>query len=177
MLRKVLLFLLFNLSFMAYGQHLTRICVVDLPKVYQEFFRESRAVREFEQRSKNVQDEVDKRQNAINELRVRHSTAIADGNQNEANRLEAQITRQTEALRDYFQAQTAILDNQRRNLMTSGSFLNQVNDEIRFIAESEGYSIVLDKTARNSGITWHSPTIDITEKLIQNLRSKSADSR
>ena len=175
MLRKVLLFLLLSVSFLviAHGQHLTRVCVVDLPRVYQEFFRESRAVREFEERSNRVQAEVNRRQNNINELRVRLEEAREDNNSSQVNRLEVQISNQTESLREYFQAQTAILDNQRRNLMVSGSFLNQINDEMRFIAESEGFSIVMDMKANNS-IVWYSPTIDITDKLIQSLRAKAS---
>jgi outer membrane protein len=47
-----------------------------------------------------------------------------------------------------------------------------VMDEIRLIAESEGYSMVLN-LKENTGIIWHSPTVDITEKVIQNLRSRA----
>ena len=175
MLKRVLLFLILNVSLVAivYGQHLTRVCVVDLPRVYQEFFRESRAVREFEDRSNRVQTEVNRRQNNINELRVRLEEARESDNSSQVNRLEVQIHNQTESLREYFQAQTAILENQRRNLMVSGSFLTQINDEIRFIAESEGFSVVLDMKANNS-IVWYSPTIDITDKLIQSLRAKAS---
>ncbi|MDR2965434.1 MAG: OmpH family outer membrane protein [Treponema sp.] len=169
----ILLFLSVLLITAVHGQHLTRVCVVDLPRVYQEFFRESRAVREFEDRSNRVQTEVNRRQNSINELKVRLEEARESNNTSQVNRLEVQINNQTESLREYFQAQTAILENQRRNLMVSGSFLTQVNDEIRFIAESEGFSIVMDIKANNS-IVWYNPTIDITDKLIQSLRAKSS---
>jgi outer membrane protein len=54
--------------------------------------------------------------------------------------------------------------------MQSGSFLDQVYDEIRYIAESEGYSMVMNK---NNDIIWYSNTVDITDKLINNLLTKA----
>jgi outer membrane protein len=172
MLKRMLMVLLLNVSFFVYGQQLTRFAVVDLPKVYTEFFRDSRPVREFEERSARVQGEVERRTREIQELRGRHSEAVLRGDQSEANRLETQIYRMSEAVRDYHQTQTAILEDQRRRLSQSGSFLDQVYDEIRFIAESEGYTMVLN-LADNRGIIWYSNNIDITNRLITNLRTKA----
>lgn len=172
MFKRLFVFLLLPLSGMLYAQQLTRFAVVDLPKVYVAFFRDSRPVREFEERSTKVQAEIDKRTKDILDLRGKHSDAVTRGDQTEANRLETQIYRMSEALNDYYQTQTAILEDQRKRLMQSGSFLEQVNDEIRYIAESEGYSIVLN-LSDNKGIIWFSPTVDITDRLIQNLRTKS----
>jgi len=172
MLKRVLIFLLLNVSCVLYSQQLTRFAVVDLSKVYIAYFRDSRPVREFEERSARVQSEVDRRTKEILDLRGRHSDAVARGDQSESNRLEAQIYRLSEALGDYYQTQTSILEDQRKRLMQSGSFLSDVYDEIRYIAESDGYSIVLSLND-NKGIIWFSPTVDITDRLIQNLRTKS----
>jgi len=172
MLKKVLLLLFLSASGLLYGQMLTRFAVVDLSRVYIAYFQESRAVREFEERSSRVQNEVNTRSREIQELRARQSEAALRGDQAESNRLETQIYRMSEALRDYYQTQMAILEDQRIRLTQSGSFLNEVHDEIRYIAESEGYSMVLNLND-NNGIVWFSPTVDITARLIQNLRTKS----
>jgi outer membrane protein len=172
MLKRVLVFLLLNVSCLLYSQQLTRFAVVDMPRVYTSFFRESRPVREFEERSARVQNEVDRRTREIQELRARHAEAVLRNDQTEANRLDAQVYRMSEAVRDYYQTQTSILEDQRRRLMQSGSFMNEVYDEIRYIAESEGYSMVLN-LSENKGILWYSPTVDITERLIQSLLTKT----
>jgi len=173
MLKKTVIFMLLNVSCLLYGQQLTRLAVVDLSKVYTAFFRESRAVREFEERSARVQSDIDRMTREIQELRSRHADAVLRDDQNEALRLETQINRRSEFVRDYYQTKTAELDRQRANLMRSGSFLEQVYDEIRFIAESEGYTTVVNLND-NKGIVWYSPTVDITEKLIQNLLTRSS---
>ena len=154
------------------AQQLTRFAVVDLPKVYNAFFRDSRVVREFEERSARVQAEIDRMTKEVQELKSRQADAVLEGNQTLSLRLENEIYQKSEFLKEYFTTKTAELEDQRKKLAQSGPFLEQVYSEIRFIAESEGYSMVLN-LKENTGILWYSPTVDITDKLIQNLLSKS----
>jgi outer membrane protein len=155
-----------------FSQQLTRFAVVDLPKVYSAFFRDSRAVREFEERSTRVQTEIDKMTKEIQELRSKYADLVLKGDQSQALRTETEINRKSEFLREYYTVKTAELEDQRKRLSQSGSFLEQVYGEIRFIAESEGYSTVLN-LKENTGILWYSPTVDITDRVIQNLLEKS----
>jgi outer membrane protein len=159
-------------SVSVFGQQLTRFAVVDLPKVYSAFFRDSRAVREFEERSARVQTEIDRMTREIQELRSRYADVVLEGDQTQALRLESEINRKSEFLKEYYAIKTAELEKKKKKLSQSGTFLEQVYSEIRFIAESEGYSLVLN-LKENNDILWYSPTVDITVKLIQNLLDKS----
>jgi outer membrane protein len=154
------------------AQQLTRFAVVDLPRVYVTFFKESRAVRDFEEKSARVQSEIDRMTAEIQTLKTSQINAEFQGNQEQALRLESEINRKSEYLKEYYKLKTAELETQKNRLTQSASFLEQVYDEIRFIAESEGYSMVLN-LKESSGILWYSPTVDITDKLIQNLLSKA----
>ena len=173
-MRKQILFIILVCCFAAAvsAQQLTRFAVVDLPKVYTAFFRDSRAVREFEERSARVQTEIDRMTREIQELRSMHADLVLQGDQRESLRLESEINSKSEFLREYYNVKTAELEDQRRRLAQSGTFLEQVYSEIRYIAESEGYSMVLN-LKENTGILWYSPTVDITDKVIQNLLEKS----
>jgi len=172
MLKKALFLLLLNVACVLYAQQLTRFAVVDMPKVYTAFFRDSRQVRQFEERSARVQSEIDKITKEIQDLKSKQLDATQRGDQSEALRLENQVYRRSEYLKDYYNTKTAELENEKKKLMQSGSFLEQVYDEIRYIAESEGYSMVLDLKDSN-GIIWYSSTVDITDKLISNLLTKA----
>jgi len=167
----IFLFLCILCTGFVFSQQLTRVAVVDLPRVYTEFFRESRAVREFEERSARVQSDIDRMQNEIQELRTRHAEALMVNNITEVLRLETEISRRTDNLRNFFQARTAELDAERRTLMQSDIFLNQIHDEIRYIAESEGFTHVFDNQ-NTPGLIWYSPTFDITDRLIHSLRTR-----
>ena len=168
----LLLLIIAGLGLRAEAQQLTRFAVVDLPKVYVAFFRESRAVRDFEERSARVQSEMDRMTGEIQNLRISQVNAQVQGNQEQALRLETEINRRSDFLKEYYRIKTAELETLKNRLARTGSFQEQVYDEIRFIAESEGYSMVLN-LKENTGILWYSPTVDITEKLINNLREKS----
>jgi outer membrane protein len=152
-----------------FSQQLTRIAVVDLPKVYSAYFRESRIVREFEERSSAIQTEIDKMAREIQDLKSKRIDLVRQGDQAGALRLENEIYRKEEFLKEYYTVKTAELEDQRRRLAQSDSFLEQVYGEIRNIAESEGYTIVLNP----KDIIWYSPTVDITDKVIQNLANRS----
>lgn len=154
------------------AQQLTRFAVVDLPRVYTSFFRDSRPVRDFEARSARVQAEIDKMNEEILTLKSQLADAQLQGDSTRALRLENDIVRKSEFLQQYYETKTEELEIQRRRLANSDTFYQQVYDEIRIIAESEGYSMVLS-LKDNKGILWHSPTVDITNQLIQNLQSKA----
>jgi outer membrane protein len=169
MKKTILLLVACFLASSLYSQQLTRIAVIDLPKVYSAFFRESRIVREFEERSAAVQTEIDKMTREIQELRSKRIDLVNQGDQAGALRLENEIYRKSEFLREYYTIKTAELEDQRRKLAQSDSFMEQVHGEIRSIAESEGYTLVLPV----KDVIWYSPTVDITDKVIQNLANRS----
>ena len=154
------------------AQQLTRFAVVDLPRIYLAFFRESRAVREFEEQSARVQSEVNRMEAEIQNLRIQHVNAQSQGNREQALRFENEIIRRSDYLKEYYRTKTIELENMRNRLTQSGTFLEQVYDEIRYIAESEGYSMVLN-LKENTGILWYSQTVDVTDKVIRSLMSKS----
>ncbi|MDR2069047.1 MAG: OmpH family outer membrane protein [Spirochaetaceae bacterium] len=172
MIKKTAAFLVFFMGWGVLGaQQLTRFAVVDMTKVYTAFFRESRAVREFEERSRQVQAEIDRMTEEIQELRLSHARAETRGDREQALRLENDITRRSEYLKEYYQLKTAELEKQKERLAQSSTFLDQVLTEIRYIAESEGYTMVLNMN--DNGIIWYSPTVDITDKLIQSLSARA----
>jgi len=169
MKKTVLLLAACFLTTSLYSQQLTRIAVIDLPKVYAAFFRDSRSVREFEERSAAIKTEIDKMTREIQELRSKRIELINQGDQAGALRLENEIYRKQEFLKEYYTVKTAELEDQRRKLTQSDSFLEQVRGEIRSIAESEGYTTVLPIKE----VVWYSPTVDITDKVIQGLANRT----
>jgi outer membrane protein len=85
------------------AQQLTRFAVVDLSRVYTQFFRESRAVREWEERSSRVQSEVDRMTAEIQTLHTSLVDAEARGDEERVLRIQTDIYRKQEFLREYYQ--------------------------------------------------------------------------
>jgi outer membrane protein len=144
------------LSQSAQQMTVTRFALVDLPKIYMAFFRDSRAVREFEQRSAGVQAEIDKLNREIQDLKSKRADAVLAGNREETLRLDNLINRSSEFLKEYYTVKTAELEDQRKRLFQSGTFMDQVYDEIRRIAESETATNT-KKHTKNFLIIFNSP--------------------
>ncbi|MDR1867425.1 MAG: OmpH family outer membrane protein [Treponema sp.] len=157
-------------AFNAGAQQLTRFAVVDLPRVYVSFFRDSRAVREFEERSSRVQAEIDRMTKEIQDLKNTQLNAELRGDREQALKTESEVNRRSDFLKEYYRVNTAELEAEKSKLTQSGTFLEQVYQEIKNIAESEGYTMVFN-VKENAGIVWYSPAVDITDKLITRLRA------
>jgi outer membrane protein len=164
--------LMLTLASTVQAQQLTRFAVVDLTRVYASFFRESRAVREFEEKSSRIQADIDMMTAEIQDLKSQQLSAEMQGDRTRSLRLDAEVSQKSEFLRNYYSTRSAELENQRRALAQSSSFLDQVNSEVQLIAESEGYTMVLN-LKENNAIIWYSPAVDITDKVIQGLLTKA----
>lgn len=156
----------------ALSQQLTRFAVIDLPRVFTTFYRDSKAVRDWEERSARVQADIDRMTAELQNLQRVKLEAEAAGDAERTLRTDAEITKKTEFLREYYRVKTAELEDQKKKLSQSTAFLQQVHDEIKIIAESEGYSAVLN-LKESAGILWYSPTVDITDAVIQSLLTKA----
>jgi len=172
MLKKITFFLFFILcAGLVFSQTISRIAIVDMQRVRTEFISESRAVIEFEERTARIQSDIERMQNEIRELIARRDIAVSLNNLSEISRLDNEISRSREYFNSYYQARIIELERERQYLMQSDTFLNQIYDEIRYIAESEGFTHVFDIN-QTPGLLWFAPGFDITNRLLQSLRSR-----
>jgi outer membrane protein len=175
MRRKVVLpvltaFFLLFLVVSAGAQQITRIAVLDMSRVFAYFPKDVAAIKNFETKKNEVQAEVDKRSKEITSLRDQKALALSQGNQDLANSLDSQITQKTSDLKDYAAARQNELDLLAKALSSGDSFLQRLNSSIAQVAESDGYSIVLNLKPQDTNaniVLWNSQAIDITDKVIQ----------
>ena len=156
----------------AASQQLTRLAVVDLQRVFTTFYRDSKAVRDFEERSARVQSEVDRMTADIQVLQRDKVEAERTQDTERVLRLESDLYKKTAFLQEYFRVKTAELEDQKKKLSQSSAFFQQVHDEIGLVAEKEGYSMVLN-LRESTGILWYSHTVDVTDLVIQSLNTKA----
>jgi outer membrane protein len=156
----------------AASQQLTRIAVVDLQRVFTTFYRDSKAVRDFEERSARVQSEIDRMTAEIQNLQRDKVDAERAQDSERVLRLESDIYKKTSFLQEYFRVKTAELEDQKKKLSQSSAFFQQVHDEIGLVAEKEGYSMVFN-LRESTGVLWYSRTVDITDLVIESLNTKA----
>jgi len=150
------------------AQMLTRFAVVDMNRVHSVFFMESGPVRALEVRAAEIQAEINRRTQEIQGLQAEMANAVGAAEQR---RFQDEIRSRTEALRDFHATRTAELEAERRELAQTDAFMRDIYNDIRFVAEREGFSMVFD-LRQTPGLLWFSPTVDITEVLIQRLLAR-----
>ncbi|ULQ59846.1 OmpH family outer membrane protein [Brucepastera parasyntrophica] len=150
------------------AQQITRFAVIDTARIYTTFYRDSRSVRDYEAKKTQYQNEIKRMSDEIKKLRQQKVDAEAVNNQATVVKLESEIKTKTDFLLEYSKVKNAELDTLKKKLTTDDEFYSILYEEIRKIAEADGYSIVLSLQEGNS-IIWYSPTVDITDKVIRSM--------
>ena len=162
--------LLFPLT-QAISQQITKFAVIDTSRIYTTFSRDSRSVRDYEAKKTRYQSDIKRMSDEIKQLRQQKVDAEAASDTSRATRLERDIEKKTSFLVEYSKAKNAELDTLKERLVSDDDFYSLLYEEIRLVAESDGYSMVLS-LHDNSSIMWYSPTVDITDKIIRNMTSR-----
>ena len=155
-------------SFELSAQQITKFGVVDTAKVYSAYFRNSAPIRNYEKKKAEFQEEINKRTEELKSLQQKKLEYEKNGNDSQALRVEAEITKKTDYLTEYTNAKNVELESMQKSLESSDEFYKKLYNTLGQIAESGGYSMILSLQASNS-ILWYSNSVDITDQVIQKL--------
>ncbi len=169
-MKKIIIMLLLVFCVAAcFAQTITMFGVVDTSLVYSTYFRDTTAVRNYDSKRLEFQNEINELTTELRELQAQKLEYEKAGNKTQAVRLEAQITEDAEFLQEYTWAKNIELENLRKNLANSDDFYQNLYKIIGDIAEEKGYSMILD--LQEDSILWYSPSVDITKEVISRLGS------
>lgn len=157
------LFLIF--APLSFGQQLTTIAVIDAQRVYDSFAKgdslsagigsiQLRYQEQIDVQLVNIKNVEEQRRliPSADILQVRDANArisLARGEIDRLNRLRTQEVRA------------------RQRFISPNNFIPELQRAIIFVAESRGYTVVLD--AEDKGLQWWSPIVDITDDVIERL--------
>ena len=175
MKRKILAIVLFAgiLVSLSAQASITRFAVVDMGRVAAAYAERSPDAKAFVEKRDRIQAEIEKQNQELQDLNAKLAEAQEQGKKDQVRTLENQIRSKTQSLQTYIKNSFADLEKDRDKLLSNTDFSTQVTSIIRVVAESEGYSMVLNKS-EGSAILWYSPSVDITNKVIERIRSSGA---
>lgn len=150
------------------AQQITRFAVVDTSRIYTTFLRDSRSVRDYQAKQAKYQAEAQRMSDEIIALRQKKVDAASTGKNDTVQKYQAEIEAKTSFLLEYSKACNDELARLRKSLVSDDVFYSRLYDTIKKIAESEGYTMVLN-LQQGEAIIWYSPTVDITETVIREL--------
>ena len=157
--------------FLSAQASITRFAVVDMSRVAAAFADQSTEAKAFNEKRDRVQAEIDKQNKELQELNSKFTEAQEEGKKDQARTLESQIKTKTQTLQTYIKNAFSDLERERDRLLKNDTFMTQINTVIKAVGESEGYSMILSKDS--PGILWYSPSVDITNRVIERIRSST----
>lgn len=155
----------------SFAQQITKFGVVDTSKVYNAYFRNSAPVRNFEKKKQEFQSEINKKTDELRQLQQKKLNYQNAGKSTEALKVEAEITQKKDYLTEYTNAKNLELESMQKALQSSDEFYQKLQDALKKVAESGGYSMILS-LQDNEAILWYSSSVDITNQVISELGLK-----
>jgi outer membrane protein len=154
----------------AFGEQITRVGVLDIEKVYSVYFRESRAVKELQETRATVLREIGRIDEEVLALEAQKLQAESERNSDLALKLDTEIFKKKQYRDDYRRIKMDQLRKMSERISLSDAFLDELVSAIQLVAESEGFSVILNKSGQfEQFFFFYTKEVDVTEKVIQEL--------
>jgi outer membrane protein len=159
------------------AEQITRVGILDVEKVYAIYFRESKAVKELQQMRGEVLREINRIDEEILGLEAQKLDAESRGEGEAALKLDNEIFKKKQYREDYRRIKMEQIRQRSETLYKSDEFLDELLQAIEYVAESEGFSLVLNSSGQFSQFFFfYTKEVDITEKVIQELMRRAGQS-
>ena len=153
------------------ADQLSKVGVVNFNTIYSVFFKESSAWRQIDKIEEDYNNYIADKTNQLEQLREMKLEAENADDNAKALRLDNEIYQLQEHLKEYHQVMTSRIEKETNKLGQSTDFASDIIEALQFIAESEGFTIILDE--KDPQLLWYSREVDITEKVLDRLRWKA----
>lgn len=149
------------------AEQITKVAVLDYSRILSSFYAESAEARRIEELKASFAEEVRKLQAEIQSLEERKLDAQDDGNSRDALELDSRIQERRTQYQEYVRVRGNQIRVAEANLASSSALAQEILKEIQYVAETNGYSIVLKRSDPN--LLWWNYEVDITDLVLKRL--------
>jgi len=149
------------------GEQITKVAVLDYAKILSAFYVDSTEARKIEEMKRDFADEVRRLQGEIQNLEERKITAMARGNTRDELNLESRIQDRKQYYQEYVRIKGNQIQEAIAGLGSSSNLAREILAAIQLVAETNGFSIVLNRSDPN--LLWWGYEVDITDLVLQQL--------
>ncbi len=165
------IFLMAMLSLLLLGvmgaEQITKVAVLDYSRILLAFYADSGEVRRIEAMKADFANEVRRLQAEILNLEEQKLEADSAGESSQVLQLENLIEAQRNHLQEYIRVKGNRIREAEAQMGSSESLAREILNEIQYVAESNGYSLVLNKA--DPDLLWWNYEVDITDKVLERL--------
>lgn len=160
------------LVFSAISQQMTRFAIVDVQRIILSYYKDSKEMRDYEDKKVSLQKDIDTMKTEITALRNKKVEADKALDKTLGEALDLEINKKTEALKLFFTTKNTELEEQRKKMLQSDTFKEAIAEEIKAYARTNGFNAVFDGKA-TPGLIWYDTSVEITDIIIKNLQAKA----
>jgi len=172
-MKRIFVFVLFISIFIftvpLYAEQITKVAVLDYTRILSAFYADSAEARRIDEMKTVFAQEVRRLQDEIQNLEERKLEAENRGDSRSALDLDSTIQDKKQYYQEYVRVRGNQIQQAAVNLGSSNELAREILKEIQYVAESNGYSIVLKRSDPN--LLWWSYEVDITDLVLQRLMS------
>lgn len=171
MKRAALVVLFAAAALAASAQQVTKVGICDFTRVMNTSYREAKTVREFLDAQAAVRKEQAAIEKEIAELENQRLEADKAKNAELALALDKKLADKRRYLDDYKRIKTEWARNQQQTILGSSTFLKEILEVVKVVAEGQGMALVLrsDGTAGAELMLYNIAEIDITDLVIREI--------
>ncbi|MDF1567815.1 MAG: OmpH family outer membrane protein [Spirochaetaceae bacterium] len=151
------------------AEQITKVAVLDYTRILSSFYADSAEARHIEELKTVFAEEVRRLQEEIQDLEERKLDAENRGNPRDALELDSVIQDKKRYYQEYVRVRGNQIQQAAADLGSSNALAGEILREIQYVAESNGFSLVLKRSDPN--LLWWSYEVDITELVLQRLMS------
>ena len=170
-MKKAFLFaILFCISIAAYAQQqIPKIGVIDYSKIVQRMMPNSDQLQDIKNIKQAIEEETASIEAEIATLEKEKADVESRSHFHDAtDDINDQIASLRYYLKQFVDEKNKELEEKKALVPDTTEILSKIVNQIQYVAESEGYSIIFDSKDRN--IIWWSHSVDITDLVMRKLR-------
>lgn len=153
------------------AEQLTTVAIFNMDQVLLSFYSDSDLLRDYRQAEEQYRSDLLVAENDIRNLQAQRATALSRNDSRAAARLREDILDQQEYLlsleQRWLQTQDELLAE-----LEEDTFFQTVYNVAGYVAEDNGYTLVLDVSRTYLGVFWFSTSIDVTEDIVRELLAR-----
>ena len=151
------------------AEQITKVAVLDYTRILTAFYTDSAEARRIDEMKSAFAQEVRRLQEEIQSLEEKKLQATNRGDSRAELDLDSAIQDKKQYYQNYIRIRGNQIQQAAANLGSSNELAREIQKEIQYIAESQGYSIVLKRSDPN--LLWWSYEVDITDLVLQRISS------
>lgn len=170
-MKKAFLFaLLFCASVAVYAQQqIPKIGVIDYSRILQRMMPSTDQLQEIKNIKQSIEDETAAIESEIEALTKERDEIASKSHYSDAtDPIDEQITSLRYYLTQFIEEKNLELEEKKAQVPDPAEIISKIVNQIQFVAESEGYSIIFDSKDKN--IIWWTHSVDITNLVMRKLR-------